>query len=83
MQDYWISLKSLSKKSNIGNFPGGAVVKNLPDNAGDRGSIPCEEDPTCLGAGKPLHHNFWACVLQLLKPMNPRVKHHNFWNLLA
>ena len=63
MQDYWISLKSLSKKSNIGNFPGGAVVKNLPDNAGDRGSIPCEEDPTCLGAGKPLHHNFWACVL--------------------
>ena len=23
-----------------GNFPGGAVVKNLPANAGDMGSIP-------------------------------------------
>ena len=24
----------------MGNFPGGAVVKNLPANAGDTGSIP-------------------------------------------
>ena len=83
MQDYWISLKLLSKKSNAGNFPGGAVVKNLPDNAGDGAQSLVQEDPTCLGAGKPLHHNFWACVLQLLKPMNPRVMHDNFWSLLA
>ena len=26
-------------------FPGGAVVKNLPANAGDTGSIPGWEDP--------------------------------------
>ena len=26
-------------------FPGGSVVKNLPANAGDTGSIPGQEDP--------------------------------------
>ena len=33
-------------------FPGGAVVKNLPANAGDTGSIPG------LGATKPVRHNY-------------------------
>ena len=28
------------KKYNIGGFPGGAVVENLPANAGDTGSSP-------------------------------------------
>ena len=33
--------KSLvAKKNEIWGFPGGAVVKNLPANAGDTGSIP-------------------------------------------
>ena len=27
------------------------------------------EDPTCCGATKPVCHNYWACVLQLLKPV--------------
>ena len=22
------------------------------------------EDPTCYGATKPVHHNYWACALQ-------------------
>ena len=26
------------------------------------------EDPTCHGATKPMCHNYWACVSQLLKP---------------
>ena len=26
------------------------------------------EDPTCRGATKPVRHNYWACVPQLLKP---------------
>ena len=31
------------------DFPGGAVVKDLPSNAGDVGSIPGQElDPTCM-----------------------------------
>ena len=28
-----------------------------------------QEDPTCRGATKPVHHNYWAHVLQLLKPV--------------
>ena len=32
--------KELLKLKNIGDFPGGPVVKNPPCNAGDVGSIP-------------------------------------------
>ena len=30
-----------------------------------------QEDPTCYGANKPVHHSFWACVLE------PWIR--NFW----
>ena len=39
------------------DFPGGAVVKNLPANAGGTGSNPGVEDPTYRGATKPVCHN--------------------------
>ena len=39
-------------------FPGGAVVKNPPANAGDTGSSPVREDPTCRGVTKPVCHNY-------------------------
>ena len=29
-----------AENNTLGNFPGGAVVKNLPANAGDTGSSP-------------------------------------------
>ena len=29
------------------------------------------EDPTCLGATKPMHHNYWACTLE--------PESHNYW----
>ena len=29
------------------------------------------EDPTCRGAAKPMHHNYWACALE---PVS-----HNYW----
>ena len=45
-------------------FPGGSVVKNLPTNAGDLGSIPDLEDPTCQGATKPESHNNLARALE-------------------
>ena len=32
--------KTLGIKKGFWGFPGGAVVKNLPANAGDTGSIP-------------------------------------------
>ena len=41
---------------NNRNFPGGAVVKNLPANAGDTVRALVREDPTCCGATKPVHH---------------------------
>ena len=34
------------------------MVKSLPANAGDVGSIPGPEDPTCREATKPMHHNY-------------------------
>ena len=30
-----------------------------------------QEDPTCRGATKPVHHNYWACTLE---PTS-----HNYW----
>ena len=30
-----------------------------------------QEDPTCHGATKPVHHSYWACALE---PAN-----HNYW----
>ena len=39
-------------------FPGGSVVKNLSANAGDPGSIPVWEDPTCQGATQPMCLNY-------------------------
>ena len=32
--------KTIIQKESCGDFPGGAVVENLPANAGDTGSIP-------------------------------------------
>ena len=56
-------------------FPGGAVVKNPPTNAGDTGSSPGLEDPTCRGATKSVRHNYWACAVE---PAS-----HNYWSLSA
>ena len=43
---YPIHLLTLILKRKEGGFPGGSVVKNLPDYAGDTGSILGWEDPT-------------------------------------
>ena len=47
--------RGIKIKANAGGFPGGAVVKNLPANAGNTCS---REDPTCREATKPVHHNY-------------------------
>ena len=41
-------------KIQVEDFPGGAVVKNPPANAGDTGSSP----GSCRGATKPMCHNY-------------------------
>ena len=30
-----------------------------------------QEDPTCCGATKPMHRNYWACALE--------PESHNYW----
>ena len=49
------------------DFPGGSVVKNPPDSAGDTGSVPGLERSPGVGNGKPLQY---SC---LEYPMNRRV----------
>ena len=56
----------------IGSFPGGSVVKNLPVNAGDAGSIPGSgrspgegngNPRQCSGRGNPMDREaWWAAV---------------------
>ena len=45
-------------KSLFVGFPGGAVVKNPPANAGDMVRTLVQEDPTCRGATKPVRRNY-------------------------
>ena len=46
------------KKNQWRDFPGGAVVKNPPANAGTQVRSLVREDPTCHGATKPMSHNY-------------------------
>lgn len=43
-------------KSMLRTFPGGAVDKNLPADAGTQVQSLLQEDPTCHGASKPTRH---------------------------
>ena len=47
-------------------FPGGAVVKNPPADAGDTGSSPpwSRKIPHAMEQLSPVHHNYWACALE-------------------
>ena len=58
-------------------FPGGSVLKNLPANAGDRGSIPVSGRSPGEGIGNPLQYSclknfmdrgaWWATVHAVTK----------------
>ena len=45
------------QKVRVGDFPGGTMVRSLPANVGDTGSL-VWEDPTCREATKPVRHNY-------------------------
>ena len=49
-----------TSKINQRDFPGGAVVKDPPANAGDMGSSPGlgRSHVPCLRATKPVRHNY-------------------------
>ena len=68
-----IHLDNANKKNPRGDFPGGAVVKNSPANAGDAGSSPGPRRfhmPRSTEARAPqlLSLRSRACEAQLLKP---------------
>ena len=66
--------------ASILGFPGGSVVKNLPGNAGDVGSIPGSGRPPGEGSGNPLQYSglensmnggaWWATVHGIAKQHN-------------
>ena len=53
------------------SFPGGPVVKNLSCSAKHLVLSLVREEPTCLGAAKPVCHNYWASSLESSS--------HNYW----
>ena len=68
------TLVRLNKNTWLGDFPGGPVVKNLPWNAGDIGSIPGQGTKIPHATKQlslhtitrePVCHNEISCLLQL------------------
>ena len=68
-------------------FPGGSVVKNLPANPRDTGSILDPGRSNKTWAAEPTgnywawSHNYWTHVSQLLKPVRPGA--HALWEAPA
>ena len=58
--DCFHSTRAELNSCHRGGLPGGSVVKNLPAKAGDMGSIPDPEGPTCHETTKPMHPNYGA-----------------------
>ena len=67
--DCFHSTRAELNSCHRGGLPAGSVVKNLPAKAGDTGSVPELEGPTCHGTTKPMHHN------HALEPRS-----HNCWS---
>ena len=67
-------------KINYGDFPGGPVVKNLPYNAGDTGSLPDQGTKIPHAAGQ-LSHNYWARAPKLESPHAANYRAHVLWSL--
>ena len=64
-------------KEDMGDSPDIPVVKNLPCNAGDVGSIPVrgtkipramEQLNPCAATTEPAHQNYWARTPELQSP---------------
>ena len=73
----------LSSRAWIPDFPGSTMTRNLPPSAGNMGSVVGGEDSTCYKATKPMRHNCWTHVLQILKLVHlepvlcKKRSHHN------
>ena len=68
------SIFYILQRETILGFPGCSVVKNPPANAADTGSIPESGRSYILSSSRAKSRNYWAHVLQLLKPACPRAR---------
>ena len=64
------------------DFPGALVDKNLPASAWGLGSVPVQEDSTCLGATKLELQSLWAASIEPVCRnqkihCNGKARHHN------
>ena len=58
-----IKAYSVNKEVNMG-FPGGSVVKNPPENAGDAGSTPGSGRFPGEEIGNPLQYSRWGSSME-------------------
>lgn len=65
---YWDWINNDVQIMDIKDFTGGPVVKNSPDNEGDKIQSLVWEDPTCHGAAKSVNCNYWAPYFRALSP---------------
>ena len=79
MDGFPFQLRRLRIKVVVGGLPCDPVVKNLPANAGDRGSIPGLGRFHTLQVIKLVHHNYRS--LRALEPVlcnrSEKPEHHN------
>ena len=73
----WINRWLLYFKLTIGTSLMAQWLRICLPMQGTRVQALVREDPTCRGATKPVHHNYWAHVLQLLKPVCLEPMLHN------
>ena len=66
-------IKKKKKKKTGRDFPGGAVVKNLPASAGTWVWSLVWEDPTCRRATKPVSHNYWSLCATTTEARAPQL----------
>ena len=60
------------KNANHGDLPGGPVLRICLPMQGTQVQFLVWEDPIYCRTTEPVGHNYWAHMLQLLKPAHPR-----------
>ena len=71
LASFILAMSKLYSKTNWGTSLVAQWLRIRLSMQGTRVRALVREDPTCSGATKPMHHNYWACALELMS--------HNYW----
>ena len=71
LSTFWSALQNFDYIQNLGASLVAQWLRIRLPMQGTRLQALVQEDPTCHGATKPVHHNYWACALE---PAS-----HNYW----